>query len=140
MAAPAPPLPVTDDPDTRGFWDAARRGELAICVCSTCERVLHLPRSCCGSCLSFEVEWRVVRPTGRLHAWAVAEFQVHPAFPVPYTTVLVELDEAPEVRLAGFLPGRPELHAGMSMSAKFEDRGQVTLVQWEPVETEHDAG
>jgi hypothetical protein len=134
------PLPVVDDPDTAGFWAAARAGEVAVCACADCGAVLHLPRSCCDRCRSFSV-WRAVRPRGRLHSWAVAQYQVHPAFPVPYTTVLVELDDAPEVRLAGYLPGRPDLVAGMPMRAEFVsvpvadgDEGEVTLVEWRPVD------
>ncbi len=72
-------------------------------------------------------------PTAQLVSWTVAEHQVHPAFPVPYTLVLVELDEAPGVRLAGYLPGRPTLHAGMAMRAEFQrPQDSVTLVNWIP--------
>jgi uncharacterized protein len=132
-AAETIPLPVTDDPDTAGFWEAAARGEVAVCTCASCGEVLHLPRSCCHRCRSFKVRWRAVRPWARLCTWAVAELQVHPAFPVPYTTVVVELDDAPQVRLAGHLPGRPTLRAGMVMRAHFEDVGEgVVLVQWRP--------
>lgn len=127
------PLPVTNDPDTAGFWLAAERGEVAVCVCANCGAVLHLPRSHCHICRSWTVEWKPVAPAGRLMSWTVAEHQVHPAFPVPYTVVLVELDDAPEVRLAGHLRGRPELTAGMPMRADFVTRpGSVTLVNWRP--------
>lgn len=132
----SPPLPVIDDPDTAGFWAAAARGGLAVCACKSCDAVLHLPRSVCDRCRSFDVEWRTVPPTGRLHSWTVAEMQVHPAFPVPYTTVLVALDIDPAVRFAGYLPGRPPLAAGMAMRAEFvpveDEAGTVTLVQWVP--------
>ena len=37
-------LPVDDDLDTGGFFDAARRGELAIRRCNGCDAVLHVPR------------------------------------------------------------------------------------------------
>jgi hypothetical protein len=62
------------------------------------------------------------------------EHQVHRSFPVPYTIVLVELDDAPEARLVGYLPGRPELTAGMAMGVWFEpvdDEGTL-LPQWIP--------
>jgi uncharacterized protein len=135
MTIPERPLPVVDDHDTAGFWTAANAGAVAVCVCSECGAVLHLPRSCCDQCRSFSVEWQPVRPHGRLHSWAVVEFQVHPAFPVPYTIVLVELDDVPEVRLAGHLPGRPALEANLPMRADFvpvvsADGSVTTLVQW----------
>ncbi len=127
------PLPVTSDPDTAGFWMAAQNHEVAVCTCAKCGDVLHLPRSYCPACRSWTVEWKAVAPTARLVSWTVAEHQVHPAFPVPYTFVLVELDECPGVRLAGYLDGRPPLRAGMPMQASFTAEGDsVTLVNWVP--------
>lgn len=127
------PLPVTNDPDTAGFWLAAQRGEVAICVCANCGAVLHLPRSYCHCCRSWATEWRVVAPTARLVSWTVAEHQVHAAFPVPYTFVLVQLDEAPEVRLGGYIASRPALKIGMTMRADFVTTfDDVTLVNWTP--------
>jgi hypothetical protein len=38
--------------------------------------------------------------------------QIHPDYPAPYTLVVVELDDAPEVRLMGRLDGEPELSRG----------------------------
>jgi uncharacterized OB-fold protein len=73
--------------------------------------------------------------SGRAHlySWTVAEHQVHPSYPVPYTIVLVELDDAPGVRLIGNLPGGPQLVEGMPMQVRFEtiDDGAV-IPQWDP--------
>ncbi|WP_245906157.1 Zn-ribbon domain-containing OB-fold protein [Mycolicibacterium palauense] len=129
----AVPLPVTSDPDTAGFWMAAQDHQVAVCACAKCGAVLHLPRSYCPGCRSWTVEWKRVSPSGHLVSWTVAEHQVHPAFPVPYTVVLVALDDAPGVRFAGCLPGRPDLQAGMAMRADFQSQqGSVTLVNWVP--------
>ena len=57
---------------------------------------------------------------GRLYSWTTVEHQVHPAYPVPYTIVLVELDDEPGVRLIGYLPGAPELTEGQPMQVWFE--------------------
>jgi len=61
---------------------------------------------------------------------------VHPAFPVPYTLVLVELDDHPGVRFVGHLPGAPPVEVDQPMQVRFEqlDTGAV-LPQWEPVAT-----
>ena|SRR5438309_8813760 len=124
------PLPKTTDPDTAGFFEAAGRGDVAVCACCTCAAVLHPPRAYCHHCGSWTIEWRVVAPRGRLYSWTTIERQPHAAFPAPYTVVLVELDEAPEVRVVGWLPGAPELVAGMPMQASFEDFGDgVMLLQ-----------
>lgn len=127
------PLPVTDDRESAGFYEAAARGELALLFCDGCERVQHLPRQYCSACGSRTSSWRAVAPTGRLYSWTVAEHTVHPAFPAPYTVVLVDVDGAPGARLLGYLPGAPELAEGQAMEAWFEDAGEgVVLPQWRP--------
>lgn len=127
------PLPVIDDPDSGGFFAAAARGELALCACTGCGAVLHLPRAYCSRCGGWDTTWRPVAGRGRLYSWTTVEHQVHPAFPVPYTIVLVELVDEPGARLMGWLPGCPKLEAGMEMQATFESvTDDTTLVQWIP--------
>lgn len=127
-------MPVIDDLDTGGFFEAAARGELTVCACTACGAVLHLPRAYCHRCGSWETTWRPVAGRGRLYSWTTVEHQVHPAFPVPYTIVLVELADEPAARLVGWLPGRPELEPGMEMRASFEVLAEdTTLIQWVPV-------
>jgi uncharacterized OB-fold protein len=125
--------PVTDDRDTGGFWAGARRGELCLRQCRSCGSFLHLPRAYCRACKSWDTRWQPVSGRGRLYSYTVADHQVHAAFPVPYTIVLVELDDAPGVRLVGSLPGAPELVIGQAMEAWFEPiGGGVVLPQWRP--------
>jgi uncharacterized OB-fold protein len=133
MTGPAAPLPVTDDRDTGGFWDAAAQGRLVVRECANCEAVLHLPRAYCHRCGTWSEQWREVPGRARLVTWTVVEHQVHPGFPVPYTIVLVELEAAPQVRLVGRLEGRPELVAGAVMEVEFERRGDTTIPEWRPV-------
>jgi uncharacterized OB-fold protein len=127
-------VPETADPDTAGFFAAAAREELAVCACGACGAVLHPPRAYCAACGRWETVWRTVSGRGRLYSWTTVEHQTHRAFPVPYTIVLVELDDAPEARLVGYLPGRPELEAGMPMRVWFEpvDEDGTRLPQWRP--------
>lgn len=124
-------LPVDDDPDTGGFFDAARRGELTIRRCNGCDAVLHLPRAYCHACGSWDGRWAPVAGTGTVHSWTVVEHQVHPSYPVPYTVVLVQLDDVP-ARLVGWLPGRPALTAGLAMHVWFEQLDGAVLPQWAP--------
>lgn len=131
---PTRPVPATNDPDTAGFFAAAAREELAICACAACGHVLHPPRAYCPQCGRWDTAWRTVSGTGRLYSWTTVEHQAHRSFPVPYTIVLVELDDAPEVRLVGYLPGRAELDAGMPMRVWFEpiDEDGARLPRWAP--------
>jgi len=60
--------------------------------------------------------------------------QVNPAYPVPYTIVVVALDESPDVRLIGSMAGEVSLKAGQPMKAWFDDTSHSTgLPQWRPV-------
>jgi uncharacterized protein len=128
-----PLVPVVDDRDTAGFFAAAERGELVVRACSNCGTFLHLPRAYCRACASWDGHWEAVSGWGHLHSWTVVEHQVHPAYPAPYTIVLVELDDAPGVRYVGNIPGRPDLTDGMAMRVRFDSvDGGGMLPQWEP--------
>src|SRR5689334_9616089 len=97
-------IPVVDDHDTGGFFAAARRDELALRVCDDCDATLHVPTAHCHRCGGWNTSWHEVAGAGTLYTWTVVTHQVHPSYPVPYTVVLVELDERPDARLVGHLP------------------------------------
>ncbi|MET8454104.1 OB-fold domain-containing protein [Streptomyces sp. NPDC005209] len=100
------------DPDGAPFWEYAGRGELRVQACAECGEVRFPPRPCCPHCRSFASEWR--RTDGRGRIWSYV--RPHPpllpdyAAQAPYHVVLVELDDAPRIRLVGNLvsgPGAP---------------------------------
>ena len=125
--------PVVDDHDTGGFFEAAARGELVVRACANCGTVLHVTRAYCRACGSWDGEWKPAGTTGTLHSFTVADHQVHPAYPVPYTIVLVDLDDVPGVRLLGNLDGAPDLTIGMPMRVRFDELADgVVLPNWEP--------
>ena len=128
-------MPMVTDPDTGGFFAATADGRLAVCRCQDCGSVLHLPKAHCHHCGGWNVGWANVAPLGRLYSWTTVHHASHPAFPVPYTIVLVELDDNPAVRLVGHLPGEPALRAGQPMRARFDSSEDgVTLPAWEPLD------
>ena len=128
------PLPVVDDPDTGGFFEAAARHELVVRSCSSCGTVLHPPRGHCGSCGSWDTDWLQLPGTGRVVSWTVAEHPLHPAFPVPYTVLLVAPDGGHGARLVGHLDGTPALHDGTRVRVRWEDLADGTVLpQWELV-------
>lgn len=131
-AGALPLLPVEDDHDTAGFFAAARRGQLALKFCRACDRLLHLPREACFACGSPESEWRAVPGSGRVHAWTVITHQVHPAFPVPYTVALIDLDGLESgARLLAHIRGEADLRVGQPMRVRFErDRNGTVLPNW----------
>jgi len=127
--------PVTDDPDTGGFFAAAAEGHVALRYCADCGTLLHLPRAYCFHCGGWNTGYRIVAPRARVYSWTVVEHPIHPAYPVPYTVVLAELADEPAARLISFLPGRRDLYAGQELHACFEPLADgATLVQWRPAD------
>ena len=119
------PAPVTDDLDTAGFFAAAAQGRLAVCRCARCDAVLHAPVAYCRSCGAFEVTWTDVTPAGRVYSYSVVTHQVHPDFPTPYTLLLIELDDLPQVRLVTHVAGLVDVHIGRAVVADFPAAGDV---------------
>jgi len=124
------PLPSTADPDTAGFFEAASRGELVVRTCHACGHVIHLPKALCDRCHSWDTGWRQVEPRGRIYTYSIVERQVHPAFPAPFTLIVVELEDEPSARLMGCLPGSPDIAVGMTVRGEFETVEDVALLRW----------
>jgi uncharacterized protein len=101
---PPQPLPNVD---TEGFWEATRRGELALCRCRQCRSWMHPPLERCRSC-SGETTFEVISGRGRIHSFIVMHRASVPGLgPPPHVVVLVEFDDAPGIRLTGMLTGVP---------------------------------
>jgi uncharacterized OB-fold protein len=126
-------LPVLNDPDSAGFFEAAARGELVVRTCANCASVLHLPRAFCSACGAFDAVWSPAAPRATLFSWTTVEHQVHPGYPVPFTIVLVDLESPAGVRLVGRLPGRPPLEFGQAMELCWEELEDAVVVpNWRP--------
>ena len=128
-------LPVVNDRDSGGFFAAAAEGRLVYRSCLDCGRANHPPVSHCPHCGSANTTWKTAAGTGKLHAWTTVTHQVHPDYPVPYTVVVVTLDDAPGVRLVGRIDGAPALTLGQPMEVWFEKLPEdIVLPQWRVIE------
>ncbi|MFE9443122.1 Zn-ribbon domain-containing OB-fold protein [Streptomyces sp. NPDC006602] len=96
--------PVTD-PDGAPFWEYAARGELRIQACADCGELRFPPRPCCPHCQSFASEWRAMSGRGRVWSYVVPHPPLLPDYAAlaPYNVIVVELYEAPHIRLVGNL-------------------------------------
>jgi uncharacterized OB-fold protein len=147
------PAPDRDGVDA-GFWEAARRHQLAIQRCRSCGAFQSPAEWVCHHCHSRDLAWETVAGRGRIFSWIRAHHAAHPALrqSLPYLVVLIEIDEAPGVRIIGNLLGDPqqEVAIGGPVEAVFEDHagadeadtaagagaapaGAYTLVQWRAV-------
>jgi hypothetical protein len=115
--------------DSRGFWDACRRHELAIQRCADCGTFRHPPEPCCPRCRSFASVWAPVSGRGRVFSFTIVHRAFLPALDayVPYVVIVGELDDAPGVRLvSNLVDARPE-------QAQI---GLAVEVVWDEVEAE----
>ncbi|MEU5917122.1 OB-fold domain-containing protein [Streptomyces sp. NPDC047141] len=94
--------PVIDE-DGAPFWEFTARGELRIQACAACGELRFPPRPCCPRCRSFDSEWRLMSGRGRIWSYVLPHPPLLPdyAAQAPYNAVLVELADAPRIRLAG---------------------------------------
>lgn len=127
-------LPNVHDRTHRGFWEAAKRGELVVEMCRPAQHVIHLPMGYCHRCDTFDVYWQAVAGDAVVHTFTKVEHTVDSAFPAPYTIALVELVEVPGVRWLTRVPGLAALTIGQPMELWFDAvTDDVTIPSWRPV-------
>lgn len=138
MVANTRPLPDVDRPDAKPYWEATRRHELVIQRCGDCQGWIWYPQTVCHYCNSWNLGWEPVSGTGTIYSFVVVRHGLHPWFGtrLPVVSALVELDDAPNVRLtAEIVDCAPEdVLIGMNVEVCFEDvDDKVTLPQFRPV-------
>ncbi|MFD7814828.1 Zn-ribbon domain-containing OB-fold protein [Streptomyces sp. NPDC059785] len=103
-------LPVPDD-DGAPFWRYAAQGELRVQYCADpdCGEPRFPPRPCCPHCHGFDSEWRPASGRGRIWSYVVPHPPLLPGYAeqAPYNAVVVELAEAPRIRLVGNVVSGP---------------------------------
>ncbi|MFC7306258.1 Zn-ribbon domain-containing OB-fold protein [Streptomyces monticola] len=134
--------PVVDE-DGAPFWAYTAKGELRIQACADCGELRFPPRPCCPHCQSFGSEWRRMSGKGRIWSYVLPHPPLLPAYQemAPYNAIVVELADAPRIRLVGNLvseagaalnsvdPSR--IRIGARVQVVFaEQPGGVVLPQW----------
>jgi uncharacterized protein len=124
-------------PDLRGeervYFEWAERGRLAFQTCRTCGARIWYLRTVCPECLGVDLEVTAASGAGTIHSFTTLYRAGHPsrAEDVPYTVVLVDLDEG--VRVIGDLVecAPDEVRIGLPVTVRFaraaegEDQGPV---------------
>jgi uncharacterized OB-fold protein len=113
-------------------------GAIAIQRCAACATLQHPPEEVCHTCGSMDFDSVTLGPTGTVHSYTVVHYAANKALAdsVPYTVVLVSLDDAPQIRVVGNLPGT-DASIGMPVVAEWdehtaEDGTRILLPQWRP--------
>ncbi|MER6712451.1 OB-fold domain-containing protein [Streptomyces sp. NPDC000877] len=118
------------DPDGAPFWTYAEQGELRVQACADCGELRFPPRPCCPHCQSFATDWRRVSGQGRVWSYVVAHPPLLPDYAAlaPYNVVVVELDEAPRIRLVGNLVAEPGAAIGSLPADRLRIGARVRVV------------
>jgi uncharacterized protein len=128
-------LTPVGDPLTAPFWEAARRRRLVIQRCRSCGELRWPPLAGCPECRSRDTTWDEVAPNGTVWSFVV----YHRAFAaelkdeIPYTVVMVELDEGPHLVGRFVNVGRPPA-IGDRVTAEFTEIDGVPSVRWRPAD------
>ena len=125
MAEAVRPFPYPDR-DTAPFWAAQDRHELQFQRCSACGTVRYPVGPLCPQCHSFDFEWITSPGRGTIYSYTVVRHQTHPAFPTPYTVLLVELDEGPRL-IAQLRPSNAGFAIGSRVRVEWEDGPHQSL-------------
>lgn len=130
------PLPRPLNPElTRPFWEAAKRHELVMPRCKTCDQLFFYPRSECPRCLGSDLEWVGVSGRGRLHSFTIINQPANAAFrdDVPYVYAVVQLIEGPRMISNLVECDVDSISVDMPVEAIFDDvTPEWTLVKFKP--------
>jgi uncharacterized OB-fold protein len=129
-----PPLGIRPEPGPVGepYWDGAREHELRLQRCRPNGHLWHPPAERCPACHAEDYDWIAASGRGVVHSWTTVHHAVHPAVAdrVPYTVLLVDLDEGP--RIVSLYRGGGDPEVGAPVEVRFEDYDEVTLPVFVP--------
>lgn len=114
----------------RPFWQSGETGVIQMQLCTACGRWRHPPGVRCADCGSRDLQWSPVTGRGTVVSHTVNHQPWAPDTIVPYTLVLVELDEQAGLRLTSRLVDGPMPNGaliGSRVSVVFERREDVWL-------------
>ncbi len=123
-------------PETREFWEGAKRGELRIQRCRSCGKAYFFPRPFCPHCSSKDVEWFTASGRARLYSYVI-NHRAAPGFQdwAPYVIAVVQLEEGPRMmtNIIGIEPLPENLPIDMPVEVTWERQSdEITLPLFKP--------
>ena len=126
-------------PNHDTFWEYLGRSEYRLQKCNQCGEFQFPPAAACPECLSDEFTWTQLQGTGVILSHCTFIRQYYPECPVPWHTMLVELDEGPSVIGTPLDQSIDEerLKSGTRVRLALidveDDAGAFKLPVWEPI-------
>ena len=102
------------------FWASCGKGELRLQRCDDCKKFLWPVMASCEHCGGKTLQWQRVSGNGRIVSWCSFERDYYNGqLPLPWDTILVELEEGPLFisNPSGFT--RADIEAGMKVKVAF---------------------
>ena len=130
---PLPPVDKWSAP----FWEGIKKHQPVARKCKSCGHI-HYPYSAvCTNCLSYEHEWVKLSGQGTVYSTAIYYQLWRPSFKddIPYSTVLVDLDEG--IHLPGNMVGinNEDIDVGMRVEMVFDDvTPEATIYRFKPMQ------
>lgn len=118
-ALPGEHVHIGMDPWTEPFWQAAKEQRLTAAKCGDCGTFRMPPTPFCPNCQSQKTEWPTLSGKGTVYSFAICNRSPFPGVEdFVYVPAVVELDDAPGVRLVSNLVDvDPEqVHIGMRVT------------------------
>ncbi|MFZ2176695.1 MAG: zinc ribbon domain-containing protein [Rhodococcus sp. (in: high G+C Gram-positive bacteria)] len=130
-------LPRVDEVN-RGHFEAAAEGRLAVRRCTSCGALFHYPRPYCPHCHSDALVWENLSGRGTVLVAAPVHRPPWDDLPrsVPYTVVIVRLDEGPQLLSTVEQLEPADVVPGLPVQAAFERVGALGLVRFVPAAAE----
>ena len=121
-------------PQNEFFWTAGAEGKLRFLRCTDCGAWVHPPSPVCPDCLSKSLAPAEVSGRATLASFTVNHQPWIPGYDPPYVIAIVEIDDAPGVRLMTNIVGcaPDDVRIGMPVQVTFEHREDVWLPLFEP--------
>ncbi|HEV8298176.1 MAG TPA: OB-fold domain-containing protein [Acidimicrobiales bacterium] len=118
---------------SKAYWDGCARGELLFQRCADCHLITHTPALVCAHCSSRNLSWERSAGTGAIYSWTTVWRPQTPAFTVPYTAIVVDMDEGWQM-LSNLIGCEPDdARIGMRVQVEFHPlRDGITLPYFRP--------
>lgn len=119
---------------TQPYWDAAREHRLTACQCGACGRFRMPPTPFCPNCRSQATVWPTLSGRGVIFSFTVVERAILPSMAahIPYVPAVIELPDAPGIRLIAPIVGAPlgDIRIGGEVHARWDDHEAASLVRF----------
>lgn len=104
------------------FWAWCERDELHLQRCESCGGLSWPVVDVCEHCRSEALDWEQISGLGKIVSWCSFEHDYYRGvLPIPYDTILVELDEGPMFISNPADFSRDEIEFGMRVKLSFID-------------------